>query len=199
MDVFLFPLATAEGYFRKVFGSVERDRGRLGFPAADGLTELLVVPINQRTADGFVVSEMVTLTHVSPAFEKLSSGLIAGFNRWATLSAFVVGDASPRSLYSGHAKAAIWRRQMTKEPQRSGNRLSRPERRPAVEKLPTRRFPIQREIQKLQQTLDAFNERIAELESEGHRGRAMEILRTNAMDFARQIDELRIDTPHCCD
>ena len=80
---------------------------------------------------------------------------------------------------------------MTKEPQRSGNRLSGPERRPAVEKLPTRRFPIQREIQKLQQALDAFNERIAELESEGHRGRAMEILRTNAMDFARQIDELR--------
>ena len=37
-----------------------------------------------------VVSEMVTLTHVSPAFEKLSSGLIAAFNRWATLSAFVV-------------------------------------------------------------------------------------------------------------
>jgi len=80
---------------------------------------------------------------------------------------------------------------MTKEPQRSGNRLSSPGRRPAVEKLPTRRFPIQREIQKLQQALDAFNERIAELESEGHRGRAMQILRTNAMDFARQIDELR--------
>ena len=54
-----------------------------------------------------------------------------------------------------------------------------------------RRFPIRREIQKLQEALDAFNERIAELESEGHQGRAMEVLRTNAMDFARQIDELR--------
>ena len=38
---------------------------------------------------------------------------------------------------------------------------------------------------------ESAHERIAELESEGHRGRAMEILRTNAMDFARQIDELR--------
>ena len=80
---------------------------------------------------------------------------------------------------------------MTKQRQTTGNRLASPTHRPAVEKLPTRRFPIQREIQKLQQALDAFNERIAELESEGHRGRAMEILRTNAMDFARQIDELR--------
>jgi hypothetical protein len=41
------------------------------------------------------------------------------------------------------------------------------------------------------EALNAFNERIAELESEGHQGRAMEVLRTNAMDFARQIDELR--------
>ena len=80
---------------------------------------------------------------------------------------------------------------MTKQRQTTGNRLASPTYRPAVEKLPARRFPIQREIQKLQQALDAFNERIAELESEGHRGRAMEILRTNAMDFARQIDELR--------
>ena len=103
----------------------------------------------------------------------------------------IIGGSFQRPLYNGLAKAAIRRRQMTKEPQRSGNRLSGPERRPAVEKLPTRRSPIQREIQKLQQALDAFNERIAELESEGHRGRAMEILRANAMDFARQIDELR--------
>jgi hypothetical protein len=43
----------------------------------------------------------------------------------------------------------------------------------------------------LQEALNAFNERIAELETEGHQGRAMEVLRTNAMDFARQIDELR--------
>ena len=46
---------------------------------------------------------------------------------------------------------------MTKEPQRGRNRLSRPEKRPAVQKLPTRGFPIQREIQKLQEALNAFN------------------------------------------
>ena len=80
---------------------------------------------------------------------------------------------------------------MTKEPQRGRNRLSRPEKRPTAEKLPTRRLPIQREIQKLQRALNAFNERIAELEDEGHSGRAMRVLKANAMDFARQIDELR--------
>jgi hypothetical protein len=43
----------------------------------------------------------------------------------------------------------------------------------------------------LQNELNAFNERIAELEDEGHRGHAMEVLKANALDFARQIDELR--------
>ena len=36
-----------------------------------------------------------------------------------------------------------------------------------------------------------FNERIADLENEGHRGHAMEVLKANAIDLARQIDELR--------
>ena len=80
---------------------------------------------------------------------------------------------------------------MTTRRQTTGDRLASPTERPATGKLPARRFPIQREIQKLQEALNAFNERIAELETEGHQGRAMEVLRTNAMDFARQIDELR--------
>ncbi len=63
--------------------------------------------------------------------------------------------------------------------------------RPAVNKYPGRRFPVQQEIQKLQEQLNAFNERIAELEDVGHRGHAMEVLKANAIDFARQIDELR--------
>jgi hypothetical protein len=67
----------------------------------------------------------------------------------------------------------------------------RAEKRQAVDQYPARRFPIQHEIQKLQKDLHAFNERIAELENEGHRGHAMEVLKANAMDFARQIDELR--------
>ena len=52
-------------------------------------------------------------------------------------------------------------------------------------------FSIQHRIQILQKELSEFNERIAELESAGHRGRAIEGLKANAIDFARQIDELR--------
>ena len=52
-------------------------------------------------------------------------------------------------------------------------------------------FPIQHEIQKLQKELNDFNERIAELEKVSHQGEAMEVLKANAVDFARKIDELR--------
>jgi hypothetical protein len=76
--------------------------------------------------------------------------------------------------------------------ERSGNRLAtRTEQPPTTNKLPARGFPIQRSIQQLSDDLDALNERIAELEKEGHRGYAMEVLKANAMDFARRIDELR--------
>jgi hypothetical protein len=74
---------------------------------------------------------------------------------------------------------------------RTGNRLTGPKDRPAVKKYPARRFPIQSEIQRLEDELNAFNERIAELEYEGHRSHAMDVLKANALDFARQIDELR--------
>jgi hypothetical protein len=81
---------------------------------------------------------------------------------------------------------------MATQRQRSGNRLAtRPEKRPAVDKFPARRFPVQSEIQKLEDELNAFNERIAELEDEGHRSHAMDVLKANAFDFARRIDELR--------
>jgi hypothetical protein len=81
---------------------------------------------------------------------------------------------------------------MTTQRQRTGNPLaSRPKQRPSVDKFPARRFPIQHEIQNLENELNAFNERIVELEIEGHRGHAMEVLKANAIDFARQIDELR--------
>jgi hypothetical protein len=79
---------------------------------------------------------------------------------------------------------------MSTQRQRTGNRLAtRPKQQPAVGRFPARQFPIQHEIQKLEDELDAFNERIAELE--GHRGHAMEVLKANAIDLARQIDELR--------
>ncbi len=70
-------------------------------------------------------------------------------------------------------------------------RTARPEKRPTVDEYPERRVPIQNEIRKLEDELNAFNERIAELEDEGHRGHAMEVLKAHAIDFARQIDELR--------
>jgi len=66
-----------------------------------------------------------------------------------------------------------------------------PETRPTVDKYPARRFPVQHEIRKLEDELNSFNERIAELEDEGHRGHAIEVLKINALDFARRIDELR--------
>ena len=74
---------------------------------------------------------------------------------------------------------------------RRGLRDTGPEKRPAVDRFPARRFPIQHEIQKLEDDLNAFNERIAELEDESHRGHAMEVLKANAIDLAQRIDELR--------
>ena len=60
-----------------------------------------------------------------------------------------------------------------------------------ADEYPACRFPIQHEIRKLEDELNSFNERIAELEDEGHQGHAMEVLKANALDFARRIDELR--------
>jgi predicted nuclease with TOPRIM domain len=75
---------------------------------------------------------------------------------------------------------------------RTGNMLAtRTEQRPKVDQFPARLFPIQHQIQELEGELNAFNERIEELEDEGHRGHAMEVLKANALDFARRIDELR--------
>jgi hypothetical protein len=80
---------------------------------------------------------------------------------------------------------------MSTQRQRTGSRSTHPEQGQGVDKLPGLRFPVQHEIQKLQEELKAFNERIADLENEGHRGHAMEVLQANAIDLARQIDELR--------
>ena len=81
---------------------------------------------------------------------------------------------------------------MATQRRRTGNLLTtRTEKAPTAKKLPARSFPVQRSIEQLSNDLDAFNERIIELENEGHRGHAMEVLKANAMDFARRIDELR--------
>ena len=80
---------------------------------------------------------------------------------------------------------------MSTQRRRTGNGLIGHKDRPASKRYSARRFPIQSEIQRLEGELNAFNERIAELEYEGHRGHAMDVLKANALDFARQIDELR--------
>jgi hypothetical protein len=80
---------------------------------------------------------------------------------------------------------------MTTQRQRTGNRLAVPKNSPVAKNYPVGRFPIQYEIQRLEDELNAVNERMAELEKDGHRGRAMDVLIANAIDFARRIDELR--------
>ena len=69
-------------------------------------------------------------------------------------------------------------------------RTTHTKKQPTANKYHARRFPVQHEIRKLEDELNSFNERIAELEDEGHRGHAMEVLKANAIDLARQIDEL---------
>ena len=81
---------------------------------------------------------------------------------------------------------------MTKRRVRAGNLLSmQAGADKQVDKIPASRFPVQHEIQHLQNELNAFNDRIVELENDDHRGHAMEVLKAKAIDFARQIDELR--------
>ena len=75
--------------------------------------------------------------------------------------------------------------------QNAGSRLASLKNQPDDKKYPARLFPIQHGIQRLEDELNAFNERIAELNYEGHRGHAIEVLNANALDFARRIDELR--------
>jgi hypothetical protein len=91
-----------------------------------------------------------------------------------------------------HRNSFVIRDAMTIQRPKPGNRLALGSgKQPAAVRYSVGRFPIQHEIQNLESDLDAFNERILELEDEGHRGHAMEVLKANAMDLARRIDELR--------
>jgi hypothetical protein len=59
---------------------------------------------------------------------------------------------------------------------------------------PTReawRWPVQQQLDGLFEELGAFNDRIAELVKEGHRGLAMNVLKAQALKLTGQIDELR--------
>ena len=88
----LFPITNAEKYIRAFAPSLVRTGDTLKWASEDGISELSVTPLNQRTSDGLIVSEVVTLTHTSPAFANLSSEWISRFNSFATISALVPGD-----------------------------------------------------------------------------------------------------------
>jgi hypothetical protein len=53
------------------------------------------------------------------------------------------------------------------------------------------RSPVQQELDGLFAELTAFNDRIAELASLGHRSPAIGVLKAQALSLAAQIDELR--------
>jgi hypothetical protein len=80
---------------------------------------------------------------------------------------------------------------MTTQRPRANRFTSGSKQQASAAKFPARLFPIQSEIQHLESDLQAFNERIVELENEGHRGLAMQVLKANAIDVSRKIDELR--------
>jgi hypothetical protein len=80
---------------------------------------------------------------------------------------------------------------MTTQRPRTNRFTSDSKQQASAAKYPARLFPVQHEIQNLENDLHAFNERIVELENEGHRGHAMNVLKANAIDLGRKIDELR--------
>jgi hypothetical protein len=53
------------------------------------------------------------------------------------------------------------------------------------------RSPVQQQLAGLFRELAAFNERIAELVSHGHKSVVMDVLKAQALSLASQIDELR--------
>jgi hypothetical protein len=85
----------------------------------------------------------------------------------------------------------VIRENMTTQRPRANRFATGSKQEPSAGKFLARLFPVQSEIQHLESDLDAFNERIVELENEGHRGHAMDVLKANAMDLACRIDELR--------
>lgn len=83
----LFPFDYAEQYLARANPGLERDGLTLRWPAFDGVTELTVLPVNERTSHGLTISEIVTLTHRSPLLADADAASYALLNRLATLSA----------------------------------------------------------------------------------------------------------------
>jgi hypothetical protein len=88
----LFPLGNVESVLRTFVPSLERSEDTLRWAYGNGTSELSLTPIQQRTFDGLLVSEIVTLTHTLPALATLPAGIIARLNTWATMSSLVPAD-----------------------------------------------------------------------------------------------------------
>lgn len=101
MTELLFPLENAASYLSGFRRDLERDGAMLRWPAGDGTSELRVQPGSWRASNGLVVREIVTLTHISPFFDKVPPAEMAKLNGWATLGSFVPASPSgPARLVS---------------------------------------------------------------------------------------------------
>jgi hypothetical protein len=95
----LFPFDRAEEYLRQAFPAVRRDGHRLSWPSWGGEADPAVRPCDYRSTDGFVVSEVVTLTQTCPGLEGLDTDGLSALNKLTTTAALVRRESSgPVSL-----------------------------------------------------------------------------------------------------
>lgn len=88
----LFPFDIAEKYLRGISDELTRDGNCLRWPSYDGTSELVVYNVEEKTFDGLLVSELVTLTHTSALLHNVTSEIAAEWNRLATISSIVTAD-----------------------------------------------------------------------------------------------------------
>lgn len=90
----LFPFDHVEEYLRQAVKFVHRDGSRLKWPSWEGEAELTLEPADYRTPDGYVVSEVVTLSQTCSALDGLNAAGLSHLNSLATTAAVVRREAS---------------------------------------------------------------------------------------------------------
>jgi hypothetical protein len=90
----LFPFDHVEEYLRQAVKNVSRDGHRLKWPSWEGEAELAVEPTDYRTPDGYVVSEVVTLTQTCTGLDGLNAVGLSHLNSLATTAAVVRREVS---------------------------------------------------------------------------------------------------------
>lgn len=103
----LFPLDNAEAHLRSFTNGLKRDGNVLRWPSHDGVTELAVRDIHENISDGRVVSELVTLTHISAALDGVPPAAAAELNKLAAMSALIPRGNSWLIPGSGHASGRL--------------------------------------------------------------------------------------------